>query len=513
MIAQLSYGQQPAPHQNGRLIRLHSIYSRSPDLETFLNQFLRHLVTDLGCRFGVVVLWDRSRPETGARIQALDVRDEVIGELTSSLNTIGGKAGGGPDLNSIVRFCDSLKAIFSCRTGADPRSDGEHRLLFLPVLRFDAVDAVVLLGVSQNQGLNDEYCDLIKALVLEMHRLADRLQFSEWSRSKGYNLRPIGSSNSLRDVERLAVRFAASKCPVLITGEPGTGKELIAHSIHFHSPRRNKPFVIVNCGAFTSDSLLASEMFGHVKGAFTDARTDRKGQFELADGGTLFLDEVACMSPAMQIALLRALRYGEIQKVGDGSTSRRIDVRIVAACNEDLTSRVKGGSFREDMYSRLSVAHLTVPPLRERPEDISLLADYFLTKISQESNGPLKTLTAPALSQLLSWSWPDNIAGLENALRYAYLVSGDDIQTSDLPGNVGQSTAKPVQVLQKGRSAVTQTTKPLARAISEFECSYIAQALKEHAGNISATARALGISRQGLQKKISRYKQADGTGE
>lgn len=240
--------------------------------------------------------------------------------------------------------------------------------LGFPVFYQNQVIAVMILASPERIGFEPGLLDLLRELADHLSHLIRRAQFARWTKQDGLEARLVGKSQAMMTIEDLVEKFARSNCPVLITGETGTGKELIARAIHFNSPRKHKAFVAVNCGAFTSDDLLASELFGHVKGAFTDAKSDKKGKFELADGGTIFLDEVSCMRPAMQVALLRVLRYGEIQKVGDDNATRKVNVRVVAASNQDLKRLIEEGRFREDVYYRLAVAEIKVPPLRDRKE-------------------------------------------------------------------------------------------------------------------------------------------------
>jgi DNA-binding NtrC family response regulator len=369
-----------------------------------------------------------------------------------------------------------------------------------------ALGLIVIGGDTSAQAAGNseqiEYCSQ------ELIRILDRICFSRWSHSIGQPSYLIGMSPLIAHMELIAARFAAADCPVLITGETGTGKELVARLLHYFSPRRNGPFVAVNCGAFTSDELLASELFGHVRGAFTDAYAPRRGKFELADGGTLFLDEVGCMSPIMQVALLRVLRYGDIQRVGEDSVSHKTNARIIAACNEDLSRLVKIGRFREDIHSRLRVAQLNVPPLRDRKEDIPLLADYFLNRFAAHTMSAIKLLSPEALDRLVIADWPDNVAGLENSLYHAHLLSDSVITREHLPFDGALSTPGKSSSLVPGPPPNTNGASPhcLRDALERFEANYISQALDSTHGNITQAAKVLGLTRQGLQKKLRRFK-------
>ena len=510
MIYQVNYYNRKAQLPKTYLRKLHHIYSLSADIDGFLDELLKQIKLELRINFGMILLWDKSGPISGTakvKIRSIGIEDRWSEELSNTLICL--KTSPAPD--SIVPVYDYLRSFLSRALASNQEELAEKQLLFLPVIKFDTVVGAVLLGNRHPDDLHNRDRELLHGMVLEIFRLADRLMFSQWCVGRGYNLRLIGVSDTLLKTEQLAMRFAQSTCPVLVTGETGTGKELTARSIHFYSARSEKPFVAVNCGVFASESILASELFGHVRGAFTDAKISRKGKLELADKGTLFLDEVACMSPAMQVALLRTLRYGEVHKVGDDSLTRRVDVRIVAACNDDLQQSIRRGDFREDLYSRLGIAHITIPPLRERVEDIPLLVDYFLAKISRETDGYPRTITAEALETLLNWHWPDNIAGLEGVLKRADLVSNDHVlDACDLPEKLTNTKGETIDNKEVDQAVAPQEFPPLDTAINQFERSYIIRALALNNGNVSATARMLGISRQGLQKKLSRLEIANG---
>ena len=240
----------------------------------------------------------------------------------------------------------------------------------------------------------------------------------------------------MQEILALVKRVASSRATVLVTGESGTGKELIARAIHQCSNRAQKPFISVNCAALT-ETLLESELFGHERGAFTHAVAMRKGRFELADGGTLFLDEVAEMSPALQVKLLRVLQEMEFERVG-GNRTIKVDVRVVAASNRDLKEEVEAGRFREDLFYRLNVVHLHIPPLRQRQEDTPLLATHFIKKYAPENVRGKIRLTPEALKVLVQYAWPGNVRELENVMERAVILCHNNLITpEDLPGGAG----------------------------------------------------------------------------
>jgi len=301
----------------------------------------------------------------------------------------------------------------------------------------------------------------------------------------------IGKSESIRAVLKEIESVAQSNSSVVITGESGTGKELVARAIHSNSPRRYFPLVSVHCGALT-ESLLESELFGHEKGAFTGAMYNRKGRFEMADNGTIFLDEIATISTKMQIDLLRVLETKKFVRVG-GNKEISSDFRVICATNRDLKSMVEKGSFREDLYYRLNVVNIYVPPLRDRVEDIPLLVEYFIKKYCTSMNKPPVTIDQAALKRLEEFNFPGNVRELENMIERAIVVgNGKKITLRDLP-------------LEK--SIVTSS----AESLDDIEKIHILQILNKYGWNISRAAKALQVDRVTLYNKISKYglKQAD----
>jgi DNA-binding NtrC family response regulator len=304
----------------------------------------------------------------------------------------------------------------------------------------------------------------------------------------------IGISKDIQDLKSVVDRIAGTSIAVLISGESGTGKELFAKVIHHHSDRRSKAFVPINCSAIP-ENLLESELFGYTKGAFTGAYVTKKGLFEEADGGTIFLDEIGDMPFQLQAKLLRVLQEKEIRPVGQNLT-RKIDVRVIAASNANLANMVQDGRFREDLYYRLNVMPMTIPPLRDRPEDIPVLSDYFLKNISKEYNRFPITLSADGLELMLKHTWPGNVRELENTLKRAVALSGrDQIQYEDIvfiSPRETQLTSKP-------------TLQIKTRSLQEGQKLQILKSLEENNWNYSLTANQLGIGRTTLWRKIKKF--------
>jgi len=319
----------------------------------------------------------------------------------------------------------------------------------------------------------------------------------------------IGQAPAMQEVFRSIGRLSGSSMTVLITGESGTGKELVARALHDHSPRANKPFVALNTSAIASE-LLESELFGHEKGAFTGADARRIGRFEQANGGTLFLDEIGDMSPALQTRLLRVLAESEFYRVG-GQTPIRVDVRVIAATNQDLARAVKESRFREDLYHRLNVIRINTPPLRQRREDIPALLQHYLAEAGEELGSPPKTVDAEALDALTAFDWPGNVRQLVNAARRLTVTApGNVITPDDIPGDLGGS-ASPGQGAREwtrmlaswaDRQLQKTGTPLLDAALPEFEKTLIELALARTNGHRQEAAKLLGWGRNTLTRKM-----------
>lgn len=330
-------------------------------------------------------------------------------------------------------------------------------------------------------------------LKAENQHLKDRL-------SADYELRNIiGKSQPMKALVDMLAMVAPSEATVLITGDSGTGKELIAKSIHHNSPRKDQPLVIVNCAALT-ESLLESELFGHEKGAFTGAGKRREGRFMQANKGTIFLDEIGETSAPMQAKLLRVIQEREIQRVG-GEETLNVDVRIIAATNRALKQDVKEGKFREDLFYRLNVVTLNVPPLSERRDDIPLLVEHFVEIYGKKNRKPVKGLSPLAMDMLLKYKWPGNVRELENVIeRAVILLAGDFITEKELPPTVTETYSQKQNWIEPQQHSV-QANRPL----DEIEKEAILATFEACQGNKSETARKLGINRKTLHNKLKDY--------
>ena len=392
-----------------------------------------------------------------------------------------------------------------------PELDGlqtlrEIRKLYpdLPVVMMTAYGTVETAVASMKEGALDYLTKPIDLdeLLLILHKVIERSHLIQENRALKAQLQErytfsniIYGSPKMEEVIGLVARVAPSQTTVLIRGESGTGKELITNAIHYASPRSNMPLVKVNCSAIP-ETLLESELFGHEKGTFTGAAQRRIGRFEEASGGTIFLDEIGDLSPGTQVKLLRILQEKEFQRLGSNQTFKT-DVRVIAATNQNLEEAMKKGLFREDLYYRLNVISIPLPPLRERREDIPLLMDYFLKKYSKLNQKSISDISKEARGLLLRHSYPGNVRELENLIeRAVVLCRGEVITTQDLPFH-----------LQEGKSEIEfpKKEKSLPESLEGIEKDLIIKALHEHQGTQTRAAESLGISERVLRYKIRKY--------
>jgi len=334
----------------------------------------------------------------------------------------------------------------------------------------------------------DKVLTRIEQALKKMRLEAENVQLKQEVEEK-YKL--IGESLAMQEIQKIIARVAPTNGRVLITGESGTGKELVARAIHNQSLRSNELFVPVNCAAIPQE-LIEAELFGHEKGAFTGAMYRRIGKFEQADGGTLFLDEVGNMSLQTQAKVLRAIENGEFERIG-GKNTIKVDTRIVAATNKDLNAEIQEGNFREDLYYRLNVIPIDIPPLRHRKKDIPLLAEHFLTQFCRENNKPKKQLSKEAVKILERYSWPGNVRELRNIIERLVIMSrGNVIEVDDIPQDLEETMTQ-------------QASGTLRDAKHQFESNFIRQCLENNNWKITETARQLGIERTNLHRKMRQY--------
>ena len=346
---------------------------------------------------------------------------------------------------------------------------------------------IIASMISRAVRLRQQAQEERQRLIEERARLREELK----ERFRPANI--IGRSKAMQHVYDLIAQVARTDTTVLLRGESGVGKELVAQAIHYNSPRADGPFVKVSCAALP-ESIIESELFGHEKGAFTGATRQRPGRFERADGGTLFLDEVGDLSPATQVRLLRVLQEKEFERVG-GTEPIRTDVRIIAATNRDLEDAIEHGAFRQDLYYRLNVFPIHIPPLRERRTDVMLLADHFVEKHSKEHGKNVRRISTPAIDMLTSYHWPGNVRELENCIERAVLLSEDDvIHGHHLP-----------PTLQTAEASGTVPPNDLEAVLDGVEREMILEALKSARGNMARAARNLGITERVMGLRIKKH--------
>ncbi|OQY39878.1 MAG: sigma-54-dependent Fis family transcriptional regulator [Spirochaetaceae bacterium 4572_7] len=347
--------------------------------------------------------------------------------------------------------------------------------------------AIISSMIAKHVKLKQKIVEKNQRLLDENSRLHQELKASY----KPDNI--IGSSQVMQDVFLLIDQVSKSDATVLIRGESGTGKELVAHAIHYNSLRSDKPFIKINCAALP-ESLIESELFGHEKGAFTGAMVNRKGRFELANGGTIFLDEIGELSPAIQVKLLRVLQEREIERVG-GSKVIKVDVRIITATNRSLEDEIIKRNFREDLYYRLNVFPIIIPPIRERKTDIIPLCDHFIEKYNKKNGKNIKRISSGAIDLFTSYHWPGNVRELENCIERAVIISPDNvIHGHNLPPS-----------LQSADSTGTQIKSTLNEAVEALEREMLIETLKTTKGNRAAAARVLGITERQIGTRVFKY--------
>ncbi|MGQ9610691.1 MAG: sigma-54-dependent transcriptional regulator [bacterium] len=378
-----------------------------------------------------------------------------------------------PDISVII-----ITAYGDVETAVKVMKEGAFDYLTKPI-EFEELDIIIKKALERKMLVSENK---------ELRRqLAGKYRFDEI----------IYGSSEMEEVINTAGRAADSRASILIYGESGTGKELIAKAIHYASPRKNKPLISINCAAL-NENLLESELFGHEKGAFTGADKQRKGRFELADGGTIFLDEVGEIPPSIQVKLLRVLQEREFERVG-GNETIRVDVRVISATNRDLESMIKKGAFREDLFYRLNVISIRIPPLRERKSDIPPLINYFITKYARENNKEVESLSKEAMDALIKYNYPGNVRELENAIERAVIMArGKIITLDDLPIFMKISNDDSKQSYElKGET--------LDKIVENVERQLIAEALVKANNNQSRAAEILGISERNLRYKLKKY--------
>jgi len=490
------------------LYQISQVLNQSPDLKQSLYDVLEMLAKTMNMVRGTITIFNPLSDEIGIEVahgipkSALNKGKYKLGEGITGQVIQTGKAVTVPKISEDPRFLN--------RTATRKKGKAnELSFICVPIKKETQVIGALSVDrpydpqypLQEGERLLSVIAAMIATQVIHLERMRmekeqlkaenDRLQ-SELQ--KKYHIKNIiGNSNKMREVYQMISQVAQSNATVLIRGESGTGKELVANAIHYNSRRSRHPFIKLNCAAIPAN-LIESELFGHEKGAFTGALQKKTGKFELADKGTLFLDEIGSIEPDLQVKLLRVLQEREIERVG-GSISIPVDVRIIAATNRNLEQAVTDGGFRNDLYYRINVFPIYLPPLRERKTDILVLAEFFLEKYARENNKAILRFSTPAIDMLMGYHWPGNVRELENCIERAVLLCEDQvIHSFHLP-----------PTLQTGQTSDTLPNLSLEKAVERLEKEMIIDALKHTRGNISQAAKTLYTTVRKLSYKAGKY--------
>jgi len=482
--------------------------AESLNLEETLTSILRYLDTHLKLRRGTITLLDPQTETIHIKVaHGLSERSKSQGSYKVGEGITGRVVQTGvaivvPDISKDPRFLHKTKSRSA--------EAGKKTVFFCVPIKLDG-RPVGALSVDRLAGRGNDFdaslrlLNIIATMVAQAIKL-NKLVESERAMLRDENVRlrrelktrfdvhnMVGTSNAMQEVYRLIEQVADSNATVLIRGESGTGKDLVAHAVHYNSLRADKPFIKVNCTALP-ETLLESELFGHEKGAFTGAVERKLGRFERAHGGTIFLDEIGDFPPSLQVKLLRVIQFRELERVG-GSETIKANVRVVVATHKNLEDQIAKGDFREDLYYRINVFPIYLPPLRERKDDIMLLADRFLEKFAQENGKRITRISTPAIEMLTRYHWPGNIRELENCIERAVLLCEDDVIRSEhLPPSL--------QMIDKHDTAAKPS---FTEIIANKERELIVDALKKCGGQQRKAAQELGLTERILGYKIHKY--------
>ncbi len=483
--------------------------AESLDLDTSLKAILKSLDTHLKLQRGTIALLESDGETLNIRVaHGIDEQSQQqatykVGEGVTGTVVQTGKEIVVPDISEDSRFLD--------KTQSRRDATGDHIAFFCVPVKLEG-KTIGALSVDRKVQADDDFDRNVKLLniiatmvaqAVKLHNIfeierreirEENIRLQQELRSKFNIHNMIGTSNAMREVYRLIEQVADSNATVLINGESGTGKDLVAHAVHYNSYRSQKPFVKVNCTALP-DTLLESELFGHEKGSFTGAVDRKIGRFERAHGGTIFLDEIGDFSLDLQVKLLRVIQFKEFERLG-GTETIKANVRIIVATHKNLEEQIQQGLFREDLYYRINVFPIYLPPLRDRKDDIMLLADHFLEGYARENKKKIERISTPAIEMLTSYHWPGNVRELENCIERAVLVAdGSVIRSEHLPPSL--------QMARKTDAPVTGRT--FTEIIENTERELIVDALKKCGGQQRRAAKELGLTERIIGYKIKKY--------
>ncbi len=490
--------------EQAALYEISSILDGSSDLQHAISPILDVLASELDMKRSTVTLLNRLTEEV--KIEAahgLSPQQKILGRYSPGEGIIGRVISTGapeviPDITENPDFLDKTQA----------RGDLKGRKAAFVCVPIQIEGKVIgTLSIDREHDGEDDFAgevrflQIVGSMIAQAVKVRRRVQEEkdrnrELQKKLEHTFTPaniIGKSNAMREVFDLIEQVSGSNATVLIRGESGTGKELAAQAIHYSSPRAHMPFIKVNCAALP-ESVIESELFGHEKGAFTSAIASRKGRFELANNGTIFLDEIGDLTPMTQVKLLRVLQEQEFERVG-GTETIKVNVRIIAATNRPLEKMMSKGEFREDLYYRLNVFPVNMPPLRDRKSDIILLADAFAEKYAKLNNKEIKRISTPAIELLISYHWPGNVRELENCIERAVLLTADGV----IHGNLLPPS------LQSAESTDSAPVSGLQAALDRLEVEMLEDALKSSRGNMAAAARRLGLTERKMGLRVVKY--------
>ena len=494
------------PAELALLYEISRILDRSIDLRDVMNPVLRAMARHMGMLRGTITLLDRETGEISIEAAyGLSERQKRRGRYRLGEGVTGKVIQTGrPAVVPRV----SEEPLFLNRTGARRLSKREISFICVPIkVRDEVIGALSADRMFEEEVSLDEDVRILsiiasmiaqavslrRAALEERNRLMqENIRLKQALQDRFHPANIVGNSRAMQEVYELIKIVSQTDTTVLIRGESGTGKELVAQAIHYNSRRADGPLVKVNCAALP-ESVIESELFGHEKGAFTGAHTTRKGRFELASGGTIFLDEIGDLSPATQIRLLRVLQEREFERVG-GTETIKVDVRVIAATNADLEARVSRGLFRKDLYFRLNVVPIHLPPLRERREDIPLLVYTFIRRFAERNRKDVQEITPEALQRLMAYHWPGNVRELENCIERMVVVANKRVlDVGDIPPEILPEATGPT------------ANFPVGLTMKQIEEQAIRQTLAATGGNRKEAARILGIGLRTLHRKIEQY--------
>ena len=474
------------------------------DMESVARRLVEVACAQTGARNGAVFLWD-------AKAKGLSVDFHMVDGVIVTLPGTGAVLKPRRDgrSNGIALTCFENASPYLCN---DTASDPNYARYFLDVASVVSVPipwqgkpmGVLSLGAPVKDAFSYEHVEALEKIAAESGTFLRRAALASTTRAEGRPFVIKGLSPGWLEVERKIEQVSSANVPVLVTGESGTGKDLVSRAIHFNSRRANKPYVTVNCAAIP-ETMLESVLFGHVKGAFTGATFDKVGEFQKADGGTLFLDELGELPLMLQAKVLRAIEQGEVSPLGSNEAPKRVDVRFICATNRDLPKMVSEGKFRDDLFFRVGVITVELPPLRSYKDNLPILAQVFLQQAAQKHGRKVSQLSPEAMQTLQAWDFPGNVRELKNSLEHAVVMAkGDTVEAVDLPKAMRGKSAPATPELKQPEAP--KTLAALREAwLAPLEKKYLTELLDAHGGRVEAAAKVAGVNRVTMYRLMEKH--------